>query len=382
MSEEIKKYNSEEFLEEEEYIDFKALFGQLVSKRRFILKFVCIFAVLGLIVAVLQKPVYTSTCTFVPDKTSQSSGGGALSSLAAIAGINLGDMTSSASLSPLVYPQLLQNASLNKELMRVPLHFRKYSEPVSLYDLATDPKYREFSLTGAIKKYTIGLPALIVGAIKGDKKESSDTSGLLSVESYTKEEYAVAMILSRMVKLEVEKKEGYLRLSARAGEALVSAELCQATLALMQKYVAEFKLNQARERQGFVQDRYDEAKADYIEKQTALAQFVDSNRGSLTASAQALRQQLVAEYEIATALFTEVSKQRLQAEMKVKEDTPVLSVVKQVNVPMKKSNSRTKTLFMWIFIGLLLSCISVFVLDALANRGVKLPSKFDGFISK
>lgn len=373
MSEEIKKYDSEEFLEEEEYIDFKALFGQLASKRRFIFKFVCVFAVLGFIAALLQKPVYTSTCTFVPDKTNQSSGGGALSSLAAMAGINLGDMSSSASLSPLVYPQLLQNTSLNKELMRVPLHFKKYSEPVSLYDLATDPKYRKFSLLGTIKKYTIGLPGLIVGAIKGDREEASDASSSLSVESYTKEEYAVARALSKMVKLEVEKKEGYLRLSTRAGEALVSAELCRAALVLMQKYVAEFKLNQARERQGFVQDRYDEAKADYIEKQTALAQFVDSNRGSLTASAQALRQQLVAEYEIATALFTEVSKQRLQAEMKVKEDTPVLSVVKQVNVPMKKSNSRAKTLFIWVIAGLLLSCISVFSLDALKNHGVKLP---------
>ena len=373
MSEEIKKYNSEEFLEEEELIDIKALFLQLACRRRFILKFVCAFAVLGLLAALFQKPVYTSTCTFVPDKTSPSSNGGTLSSLAAMAGINLGDMTSSASLSPLVYPQLLQNASLNKELMRVPLHFRKYPEPVSLYDLATDPRYRKFSLIGTIKKYTIGLPFLIVDAIKGEKEESSDSTSRFSVESYTKKEYAVARSLSKMVRLDVEKKEGYLRLSTKAGEALVSAELCQAALTLMQKYVAEFKLNQARERQGFIQDRYDEAKDDYIEKQTALAQFVDSNRGSLTASTQALRQQLVAEYEIATALFTEVSKQRLQAEMKVKEDTPVLSVVKQVNVPMKKSNSRTMTLFIWIFAGLLLSCVSVFSLDALKNRGVRLP---------
>lgn len=349
---------------QEDEIDFKELALKLWRRRRQILYVTIAFAVLGLFAAVFQKPVYKASCTFVPDKSSSSVSGSSLSSLAAIAGINLGDMSSGTALSPLIYPQLLQNIDFNKELMRVPLDWKKYETPVSVYDLISDPQYKRFSLLGTIKKYTIGLPGLIMAAIRGDKDDSElESSGEARVSAYNKAEYKAAKVLSKMLLLTVEKKDGYLTLAATSNEALVSAELCQAALDLMQKYVSDFKLRQARESLGYIEARYEEAKADYAAKQLALAQFVDSNRGTLTATAQTLRQQLTSDYEIATALFTEISKQKLQAEMKVKEDTPVLSAVKPVSVPMQKANSRTKTLAIWVFLGFALSCCAVLIYD-------------------
>ena len=42
--------------------------------------------------------------------------------------------------------------------------------------------------------------------------------------------------------------------------------------------------------------------------------------------------------------------------MKVKKDTPVLTVVQPVTVPTKPSNSRAKTLIIWIFLGGVIGC--------------------------
>lgn len=372
-------------MEQEESIDYKALALRLWTKRKYIIKVCVAFVVLGFLAAILQKPIYTSSCTFVTLSSSSKASGGSLSSLAALAGINLGDMSAGESLSPLIYPQLLSNVEFNKELMRVPLHFEDYDEPVSLYDLATDPKYRKFSfesVLNAVKKYTIGLPGVILTAIRGEQPDvvvpgSGEDGEDGKISAYTNDEYKVYKSLSKMISLTVEKKDGYLTLSAQSGEALVAAELCRGALNLMQKYIADFKQTQAKDNLAYLQARSDETRAEYLSKQMELAQYTDANRGAHTATSQTRMQQLSSEYDLAFALYTEVSKQLLQAELKVKNDTPVLSAVKPIDVPMKKSNSRSKTLMVWVFLGVIVSCGSVFGFDWLRTQGLNWPKNWE-----
>lgn len=363
---------------QESSIDYKALALRLWAKRKYIIKVGAAFVVLGLMAAIFQKPVYTSSCTIVPLSASSKAASGSLSSLAAMAGISLGDMAAGENLSPLIYPQILNNVEFNKELMRVPLHYEDYDVPVSMYDLATNPEYRRFSLGGlfaAVKKYTIGLPFVILNAIRGEKPDVVVPGGGEGgkITAFTNDEYEVYKNLSKMISMTVEKKDGYLTLSARSDEALVAAELCQGALNLMQKYTSDFKQSQAKDNLAYLQARSEETKADYLAKQMELAQYVDANRGVPTATSQTRKEQLSSEYDLAFALYTEVSKQLLQAELKVKNDTPVLSAVKPVDVPMKKSNSRAKTLAAWIFFGIIVSCGSVIGLDWLRDQGFKGP---------
>lgn len=367
---------------EEQEIDFKAIALRFWAKRKFIIRIFIIFCVLGLIAALLQQPKYTATCTFVPQTSSKASGG-SLSSLAAIAGINLGDMTGAQDLSPTIYPQLLSNVEFRKELMRVPLHLKKYDEPVSMYDLMTDPKYKKLtfaSVLSSIKKYTIGLPFTILAAIKGKPEDivvPTEGGQISPISSYTQDEYKCTKALDKMVSVTVEKKDGFLSISATHSEDVASAELCRAVFDLMDRYVTDFKLMNARKSEGYIRDRYEEAKADYEAKQLALARFVDANRGSLTATAQVRHDQLMADYNMSSSLYTELSKQLLQAEMKVKEDTPVLSPVQGVSVPMRKSNSRSKTLLTWAFMGLVLACGSVLGIDWLRSQGMNWPKSWE-----
>ena len=362
--------------------DLKNICKRLLEKRKYIIIVFGIFFVLGLAAAIFQKPVYNSSCVFVPQTGGKSKTSSSLSSLASMAGISLGDMSGSEELSPLVYPKILQNVEFNKELMRIPFHYAKWDEPVSMYDLATDDKYKTFtvgSIFAAIKKYTIGLPGVIIGAIRGKQPDivvPGGEGGKKSISAYTQDEYKVAESISKSISMSVEKKDGYITLSCKAGEALVAAEFCQATMDLLQKYVTDFKLSHARSSNDYIESRYEEAKADYEEKQLALAQFTDANRGAMTATAQIKRDQLLSDFNISYAMFTEMSKQYLQSEMKVKEDTPVLAAVEPVSVPMKKANSRAKTLFVWCFLGILASAGSVLGFDWLKKKGINFPKKW------
>lgn len=378
----MEEQNLNNIPQEEQEIDFKAIGLRLWAKRKFILKVFAAFVVLGLLAAIFQQPKYTATCTFVPQTGSKSSGG-SLSSLAAMAGINLGDMSAGQDLSPTVYPQLLENVEFRKELMRVPLHLKKYDEPVSMFDLMTDEKNGKLTFSGllqGIKKYTIGLPFTILAAIKGEPEDVvvPTAEGEKSpISTYTQDEYRCTKVLDKMVSVNVDKKEGYLTISAIHSEDIASAELCQAVFDLMDKYVSDFKLMNARKNESYIRDRYVEAKEDYVAKQVALARFVDANRGNLTALAKVRRDQLQADFDLSSSLFTEISKQLLQAEMRVKEDTPVLSPIQGVSVPMQKSNSRSKTLLTWAFLGFVLACGAVLGIDWLKAQGMKWPENWE-----
>ena len=362
--------------------DFMALCRRFWEKRKFIAYILGAFVVLGFLAAIFQTPVYTARCTFVPQSSSKASAS-SLSSLAAMAGINLDNMSSSSDLSALVYPKLLGNVKLNKELIRTPMHFKKYpGEEVSFYDLSTDPKYREFHLIPFIKKYTIGLPGVILGALRGKEQPMTGINGSAVADTlcyYSKEEEKIVKALSQCISLAVEKKDGYLSLTANYKEPVVAAELCKATFDLLQKYITAFKIEQVEASNKYILARYEEAKADYERKQLALAQFTDANRGTLTATAQIRRSQLADDYNLAYAMYTELSKQLLQSDMQVKKDTPVISTVEPVAIPSKKSNSRSKTLIIWCFFGAIMAFGSVFGLDWLKkqNLGIKLLDKWN-----
>ena len=112
---------------QEQEIDLIALFKRLWKKKKFILYVTLGFMVFGLLVAFLSPKRYTASTIFVP-QTSEQGVSSSMSSLAALAGINIGSMNGSESLSPAVYPQLLSNVDFLKELMYTPIKFEEWPE--------------------------------------------------------------------------------------------------------------------------------------------------------------------------------------------------------------------------------------------------------------
>lgn len=357
---------------QEQEIDLIALVKRLWAKRIFVIYVTAGFMVLGLLVALFSKKEYTASTIFVP-QTSQQRGGSSISSLASLAGINLGQMGGDM-LSPTVYPQLLSNVDLIKELMYTPVKFEEWPEKITLYDYYTDPEYNKMTFFGAVKKYTIGLPGVIIGAIKGKDEENVDAAGLDGLEVYTEREYQCKKVLSDLISVSINDKDGYIELSVRMPEAVAAAEVATTVFNLLEKYVTEYKIEKAKATLDFVNDRFNEAKEDFEQKQLAYAKFRDANRGQLTATAQITEDRLRKEYDMANTIYTELARQKTQVELQVKEDTPVLSVVQPIVVPFERSKPRRAIILIaFTFLGGCLGCASVFGLDFIKNQGSSWP---------
>ena len=159
--------NNAPLMDDEEGIDIMALVKQLWDGRKTIIIWTCAFIVLGFVAALTMKRTYSVSTVMVPQVGGSKSS--SLSSLASLAGIDLSSSASGSELSPLIYPQIVNSVPFRKELMYTPVHYAKVDTAVSMFTYATE--IAKPTVMGTIKKYTIGLPGVILGAIRKEKPD-------------------------------------------------------------------------------------------------------------------------------------------------------------------------------------------------------------------
>ena len=246
---------------QEEEIDLVEVIKKLWKNRKLIIKVTVVAMVVGIFVALFSATEYSASCTLVPQSGEQKTSGG-LSGLAAMAGINLNLGGGGDVLSPTMYPRVLSSVPFQKEMMQMPLTIEGVDHSVTLFDYYTKEEYQKFNLLRAIKKYTIGLPGVIMGAIRGEEDTTQVKSGSSAIQSLSPDEKKVSEALGQIVSLNVNDKDGYVELSASMPEALAAAEVAQYAQNLLQRYITEFKIEKVASNLAFIQQRYDEAKAE------------------------------------------------------------------------------------------------------------------------
>jgi len=356
MKEDIKKHQHND----EDEIDLIALAKSIWGKRAFIIKTVITFAVIGVVVALLSPKEYTASTKMVPQVSSGSSKMGGLSSLASMAGINLNLNNEVTDLMPQTYPQVLQSAPFQLQLMNAQYSFAEIEQPVTLFAYYTE--YSKPNALALMKKYTIGLPGVLVGALKGGKTEKPEIKdkkdGTIKL---TEEQDQVRKILSANVSLEINDQEGYIQLSSSFPEPKLAAQVTQKAKELLQQYITEFKIEKATAQLQFIEDRYNEKMKEFEQAQETLAAFRDRNKNVTSAMALTEQEQLQNEYQLAFEVYSSLAQQLEQARIKVKEDTPVFAVIQPVVVPSERSKpKRTMILAIWIFLGIVVGIGWVF----------------------
>lgn len=345
--------NVNNIMVEEQEIDLVELIQKLWHNRWLIVKITIVFMVLGLLVALFSPKVYTASCDVVP-QTSDNSKSSQMSSLAKLAGINLSQGESAPTLSPYVYENILKSTKFKKELMQTEINFEKADRPVSFYEYYTSEEFNKPTVVDYVLKYTIGLPGVIMGAIRGEQPEPdySSAEGGAKIESLTKDEYEVLSLLGESVMLSLDDKKGYVSITVNMPEPLAAAQLAQATLNLLQEYITVFKVEKVQSNMDFVQERYNEVKRDFEDVQARRARYRDANHNTIKNQARIEQERLEAEYQLAMNIYSELAMQLEQAKIKVKETTPILTVINPVTVPYKKSKpQRAMILMAFTFLG-------------------------------
>lgn len=336
----------------EDEVDLVALLKTIWQGKKTIVRFVTIFGLVGLFIAIFSAKEYTASVTLVP-QIGGSKVSGNLGGLAAMAGINLGGGNEEGIL-PALYPKIVQSIPFKKELLKTSLNFSHLTKKVSYQEYYS--KHVQFNLLRFIKDYTIGLPAKLIYII-GNKEPESSRINLDNISTVSEEEYQLYKRIEEQLIISLNEKEGYLELFFTMPEALSAAQMTKKSQELLQKAITHFKVQKSQEKLSFIEARFIEQETSLKVAQQELALYRDTNRGFSTSTSKTKLENLQANYNLIFGVYVELAKQLEAQKIQVKEDTPVFTIIEPVSIPVEKSKpKRIIILFVWgvlgIFIGI------------------------------
>ena len=351
MTDQHQKNTSVSQVEEDE-IDLIALAKTLWNGRRTVIKTTLIFMAIGLFVAIFSEKEYTASTTFVP-QTSESKIGGNIGGLAAMAGINLGGIGGDTDISTVMYQQILNSIPFEKELLATPLSIEGERDKVTLKEYYAE--YYKPSVLASLKKYTIGLPRVVINLMKNRKPGKIDVDYKKNdIQIITSEEGELIKKIKERVKLEVNEKDEYVKIITNMPEPVAAAELAKRTQELLQSYIINFKIKKSLDQLEFIEARYKEKEESFKNAQRNLANYRDKNKFVQTAQAQTRLDNLETKYDLAYSVFLELAKQLEGQRIKVRENTPIFTVLKPVVVPYEKSKpQRALIVVLWFVLGVI-----------------------------
>ena len=350
----MNKVSNQQVSEDE--IDLIELLKKVYLEKKFILKTSILAALLGIVYALFQPNEFTSSTTFIPQLSSGvKTGGSSLSGLASLAGINIGSMESSSEFPPTLYPQVVNGIPFQLDLLSSEITFNNKASNVKDYFLE---KKSSFNVFGIIKKYTIGLPSLILGSLKNQEVQLVESE----IFSVSKEDEYLFNYIRDALSLSLNEKEGFITISFTDNNKNVAAQITQIAQNLLQEKIIEFKNKSSKEMLDFALKQYSEKKESYEKLQDERAIFVDKNINISSSLFQNKLSRLESEVNISESIVQQLASQVEQAKLQVNKDTPVFTTIKPVTIPFEKSApKRSLIVITFLFLGFVLSCGYVLV---------------------
>ena len=324
-----------------EKIELLVFINTLWNERKSIIIITSIALTLGLVFAFGSTVEYEASCKLLPDSNENTSINlGGLGGLAGLAGIDLGGFSSNSGvIPPELYPEISRSLPYVKEVMNKPLMFTKHKKSYSAFEYFSTIHKPSFSTL--MVEYTIGLPFKLKSVLS--KKELTNSS-YNNKETYviqmSFDEFEIIRKFKERIFVSVDKKTGIILIECKMPDAIASAELTQNCVEILTNYITEYKINKAKDNLNFITERYNEAKIKFELAQEKLASFSDENRNVVTAIGQMRLNKLENDYNLAFEVFKELSKQMEQIKIKVKDETPVFTILEPVQVPVKKSSPK------------------------------------------
>ena len=344
----------------EDEIDLIELFKKVYNEKKLIFKATLFAVVLGIVYALFQPNEFTSSTTFIPQLSSGvKTGGSSLGGLASLAGINLGGMESSSEFPPTLYPQVVESVGFKLDLLASTINLN--DEEILVKDYFSN-QGSSFNVLGTIKKYTIGLPSLVLGSFNSQDVALSKSE----IYSVSQEDKELFNTISDALSLSINDKEGFITISFTDSDKNIAAQITQITQNLLQEKIIEFKNQSSNEMLDFAIKQYDENKNSYEKLQDERAIFVDKNINISSSLFQNKLDRIESEVNISESIVQQLASQVEQAKLQVNKDTPVFTTIQPVTIPFERSApKRSLIVIVFGFLGIVVSVGYVLVKEPL-----------------
>ncbi len=340
-------------------IDLVALSKAIWKNRFLVLKINGIFLILGLFIAFTSKVEYEASCKILPENNnSELPNLGGLGGLAGLAGISL-DLGSSDGVSVQLYPSFIKSTPSVVSLINHPLFFEKYDTTISSFEYFQNIDNPSFF--GLIGKYTIGLPGQIKKLIVSD----STSSYKYDFPRFSKDDWEIIEDFSNRISISHNEENGTVKITVEMPDPVAAAELTQLVYNQLTERLISYRTEKSRQNLQFITSRFEETKLEYEQNQTKLAEFSERNKNVTNSLILNEYERLKNEMDISFEVYKGLAAQLEQAKIKLKEDTPIFTILEPVKIPEDKLKPRRLLILIaFLMVGITWSTIKVIFLKS------------------
>lgn len=354
-------------------IDLLNILQTIWKNRKVLVRFLVVGLVIGVLSVLLMPKEYVSSATLMPEYSSDTQGGASslLKQYGGLIGLNSGTYNSSSNAIRVeLYPKIVQSLTFQDKLAKQEFYFPDEDTTATLYEYFMG--IRSLSVMDFLTEYTVKLPGKIVKAIKGEdekrKTQAEDLSSDLRILELSFEEVKVIEELKTRVSAKLDNESGIVSVSVKMRNPKLAAEVAKYTILELTAYLIEYRTEKVTHDLEFIEEQLKKARERFEEARFQLADFEDSNQGTLTARARITKQRLDSEYEVTFNVYNTLTQQFEEAKLKVQEETPIFKVLQPVQVPVRDDKNGVLVLLFWtFFIGIAGVCW-VFIIKFIKNN--------------
>jgi uncharacterized protein involved in exopolysaccharide biosynthesis len=279
----------------------------------------------------------------------------AMSGLASVAssfGLNIGDMSTSDAIYPLLYPDLFESPEFIVGLFDIQVETFDGDVKTDYYTYLTKHQKKN-PVTDPFKSAMNSIKGLFMEQPKPGK------GGAEKINSFRMSKFD-NMIVEKVksgISCDVDKKTNVITISVTDQDPLVAALMADSVRERLQKFITDYRTKKVRQDVIYYQHLTDSARVEYKKAQQVYAAFTDSHRN---VTLQALVEQgelLKNDMDLKLTTYNTVNSQLEAVKAKVQERTPSFTTLKSATVPVKAAGPK-RILFIIGMLFLATLCIS------------------------
>ena len=316
-------------------IDIGLIIKKIWSRRKlFLYRVWPVTFVLSCLYIVCIPRYYMSDSRLVPELGNSFAGGG-LSSIASSFGISLDNSENGDAISPMLYPDLLEDNGFMTSLFTIRVKSADGEIDTDYYTYLK--KYQKSAWWSAvIRTVTDGIKSIF------PQKDTKTSSGDGEKSPYwlSEDEHGRLEMARSNISFSVDKQTAVISVTAKAQDPLIAKTLVDSVQLRLQQFITDYRTKKARVDEAHYRELVEEARRAYDDASTAYAAFSDSHSNSVLQEYQVKATNLERDMEMKFAVLQQLSTQLSMASAKVQERTPAFTVIKGAEVAIKPAGPK------------------------------------------
>ena len=312
-----------------EVIDLRLVAKKIWANKRLFYKTLPITFVLSCIYIFSLPRYYTSEVKLAPEMEN-GMGSGTLGSLAASFGIDLSNMQTSDAITPLLYPDLMEDNGFVTSMFNI-----------RVKDIGgeIDATYHDY-----LKKYQkqawFSYPIAWLKSLLPKKGETSGSDNGFNPYHLSKQDDDIAGAIRKNVNISIDKRTGVITINTQAQDALICQTLADSTKNMLQEFITNYRTTKARKDYAYYKNLAADAKKEYEKSRQLYGSFSDANTDLVLSSYRAKLEDLENEMQLKFNAYSSITTQLEAAKAKVQERTPAFTVLEGAAVPVKPAGPK------------------------------------------